>query len=157
MAFRTRDLFVRQRTQTINALRAHLAEHGIVVPSGPAHVGRLGALVQGDDGALPSPVVELARMLLQHIGTLTEQIAILEKDLRDRTRHDATAVRLMTIPGIGPICASAMTTFAPPVPIAILLYMSVEAPIDRWRQRRARAMGAPLTREERPAVAPVKS
>jgi peptidoglycan/LPS O-acetylase OafA/YrhL len=42
------------------------------------------------------------------------------------------------------------------VPIAILLYMSVEAPIDRWRQRRARAMGARLTREERPAVAPVK-
>jgi transposase len=59
-------------------------------------------------------VVELARMLLQHIGTLTEQIAMLEKDLRDRMRHDATAARLMTIPGIGPICASAMTTFAPP-------------------------------------------
>jgi transposase len=114
MAFRTRDLFVRQRTQTINALRGHLAEHGIVVPSGPAHVGRLGALVQGEDGALPRPVVELARMLLQHIGTLTEQIAMLEKDLRDRMRHDATAARLMTIPGIGPICASAMTTFAPP-------------------------------------------
>ena len=114
MAFRTRDLFVRQRTQTINALRGHVAEHGIVVPSGPAHVGRLGALVQGEDGALPNPVAELARMLLQHIATLTEQIAILEKDLRDRTRHDATAARLMTIPGIGPICASAMTTFAPP-------------------------------------------
>ena len=32
MVFRTRDLFVRQRTQTINALRAHLAEHGLVAP-----------------------------------------------------------------------------------------------------------------------------
>jgi len=32
MVFRTRDLFVRQRTQTINALRAHLAEHGLIAP-----------------------------------------------------------------------------------------------------------------------------
>ena len=39
MAYRTRDLLVRQRTQTINALRAHLAEQGIVAPTGPAHVG----------------------------------------------------------------------------------------------------------------------
>jgi transposase len=36
MAYRTRDLLVRQRTQTINALRAHLAEQGIVAPTGPA-------------------------------------------------------------------------------------------------------------------------
>jgi transposase len=36
MAYRTRDLLVRQRTQTINALRAHLAEQGIVAPAGPA-------------------------------------------------------------------------------------------------------------------------
>ena len=34
MVFRTRDLFVRQRTQSINALRAHLAEHGIIAPQG---------------------------------------------------------------------------------------------------------------------------
>jgi transposase len=34
MAYRTRDLLVRQRTQTINALRAHLAEQGIVAPTG---------------------------------------------------------------------------------------------------------------------------
>jgi transposase len=45
MAYRTRDLLVRQRTQTINALRAHLAEQGIVAPTGPAHVGRLAAII----------------------------------------------------------------------------------------------------------------
>src|SRR6187397_854880 len=37
MAYRTRDLLVRQRTQTINALRAHLAEYGVVAPTGVAH------------------------------------------------------------------------------------------------------------------------
>lgn len=56
MAYRTRDLLVRQRTQTINALRAHLAEQGIVAPAGPAHVGRLAAILDGDDGILPAGV-----------------------------------------------------------------------------------------------------
>jgi len=56
MAYRTRDLPVRQRTQTINALQADLAEHSIVVPVGPAHVGRLAAVVDGDDGVLPAAV-----------------------------------------------------------------------------------------------------
>jgi transposase len=41
VVFRARDLLVRQRTQIINALRGHLAEFGLVVPTGPAHVGRL--------------------------------------------------------------------------------------------------------------------
>ena len=46
MLFRTRDLLVRQRTQTINAPRSHLAEFGVIAPKGPAHVGRL-ALTMG--------------------------------------------------------------------------------------------------------------
>jgi transposase len=46
MAYRTRDLLVRQRTQTINALRAHLAEYGVVAPIGVAHVVRLAAVVE---------------------------------------------------------------------------------------------------------------
>ena len=63
MAYRTRDLLVRQRTQTINALRAHLAEQGIVAPTGPAHVGRLAAIIDGGDGVVPAAVRELARLL----------------------------------------------------------------------------------------------
>ena len=49
MAYRTRDLLVRQRTQTINALREHLPEHGVVAPTGPAHVGRLAVAVDAED------------------------------------------------------------------------------------------------------------
>jgi transposase len=41
MIFRIRDLFVRQRTQTINALRGHLAEHGVIAPIGLGNVSRL--------------------------------------------------------------------------------------------------------------------
>ena len=45
MIFRTRDLLVRQRTQLINALRGHLAEHGVIAPQGPVHVNVLAAAI----------------------------------------------------------------------------------------------------------------
>ena len=114
MAFRTRDMFVLQRTQTINALRGHLAEHGVIAPAGLAHLGRLAAFVEGEEGVLPAPVAALARVLLEQIEALSARIDALEKELRARLRQDKTAARLMTIPGIGPICAAALTTFAPP-------------------------------------------
>jgi transposase len=115
MAYRTRDLLVRQRTQTINALRAHLAEQGIVAPAGPAHVGRLAAVIDGDDGPLPAVVRDLARLLLDQIADLREKIVGLDTELRRRAGTDDTARRLTTIPGIGPITAAAITTFAPPM------------------------------------------
>ncbi|MFC3839019.1 IS110 family RNA-guided transposase [Paracoccus rhizosphaerae] len=117
MAYRTRDLLVRQRTQTINALRGHLAEQGLVAPTGAAHVGRLGALIEGDEGVLPAAVRDLARLLLGQIAGLTEKIASLDAELRKRATADDTVRRLTTIPGVGAVTAAAITTFAPPVEI----------------------------------------
>ena len=115
MACRTRDLPVRQRTPTLNALRAHLAGQGIVVPTGPAHVGRLAAIIDGDDGVLPATVRDLARLLLEQIADLAEKIAALDTELRRRAAADETARRLTTIPGVGAVTAAAITTFAPPM------------------------------------------
>lgn len=115
MAYRTRDLLVRQRTQTINALRGHLAEQGIVAPVGPAHVGRLAAVVDCNDSTLTAAVRELARLLLDQIADLSEKIAGLDTELRRRAGTDDTARRSTTISGIGPITAAAITTFAPPM------------------------------------------
>jgi transposase len=61
MLFRTRDLLVRQRTQLINALRGHLAEHGVVAPQGPANVKELELAVEEEKTSLPLLVVELSR------------------------------------------------------------------------------------------------
>jgi len=115
MLFRTRDLLVRQRTQTINALRGHLAEFGIVAPQGPAHVRRLSLAIKDAQAALPEAVRRLGRFLLDRIAGLDEEIKGLEKEVRAHARQDEEARRLMTVPGIGPICASAIQAFAPPL------------------------------------------
>ena len=94
MAFKTRDLLVRQRTQTINALRGHMAEYGVVAPNGPVHIERLAEALQDSGSGLPAAVVALSQILLAHIGALTEQIGLLDRELRERARHDQTAKRL---------------------------------------------------------------
>jgi transposase len=114
MAFRTRDLFVRQRTQTVNALRGHLAEYGAVAPKGIAHVARLRAVLASSDNGLPAAVVELAGLLLEQIDALDARIAGLEREVRGRARADELGRRLMDVPGIGPVAAAAMLAFAPP-------------------------------------------
>ena len=114
MTFKARDLLVGQRTQTINALRGHLAEYGVIAPNGPVHVARLAQALEEPESQLPSSVVAICRMLLAHVGSLNDQIALLDRELRERARRDATAKRLMTIPGIGVICATAMEALAPP-------------------------------------------
>ena len=115
MLFRTRDLLVRQRTQTINALRGHLAEFGIIAPQGRAHVARLAAVLEDGGSGLPEPVRELGALLLEQIAGLDAKIAGLEKEIHAHARRDADAIRLMTIPGVGPICATAIQAFAPPM------------------------------------------
>ncbi len=115
MLFRTRDLLVRQRTQTINALRGHLAEFGVIAPKGPAHVVRLASVVADPDSGLPETVRELGGLLLGQIAGLGKKIGELESRIRSGAYEDEEARRLMSIPGIGPICASAIQAFAPPM------------------------------------------
>ena len=115
MLFRTRELLVRQRTQTINALRGHVAEFGVVAPRGPAHVGRLAGAIDDAESGLPAPVRELGALLLGQVAALDEKIAGLEQELRERAREDEQTVRLMRVPGLGPLTAMAIQAFAPPM------------------------------------------
>jgi transposase len=114
VVFRARDLLVKQRTQIINALRGHLTEFGIVVAKGPAHVPQLVRAVE--DGAEPIP--ELARPILQGLiemlQALDDRLAGLDREIAQRAKEDETARRLMTIPGVGPVTATALAALAPP-------------------------------------------
>ena len=115
MLFRTRDLLVRQRTQTINALRGHLAEFGVVAPQGPAHVAWLASAVADLGLGLPEAVRDLGGVLLDQIAGLNAKIGELERQLLASARQDEEARRLMSIPGIGAIGAMAIQAFAPPM------------------------------------------
>jgi transposase len=115
MIFRTRDLLVRQRTQLINALRGHLAEHGVVAPQGTAHVKRLADVIGDETAVLPATVREIGRLYLEQIGLLTGRIEELEKKLRTEAGQAEATRRLQTMPGVGPITAVAIESFAPPM------------------------------------------
>ena len=116
LVFRMRDLLVRQRTQTINALRGHMAEYGWVAPKGPSYVALLGDLLEDGLGAsLPEAARTMFRMMLGMIEEFDAKIAELDREIARRSRDDAVARRLMTIPGIGPIAATAIAALAPPL------------------------------------------
>jgi transposase len=114
LVFRARDLLVRQRTQVINALRGHLAEFGLIVAQGPAHLPQLVQAVENPDEPLPEIARPVLQILIDTLHRLDEQIALLDREVVQRVKADETAHRLMTIPGIGPVTAVALTALAPP-------------------------------------------
>ena len=114
LVFRTRDILVRQRTQITNAVRGHLAEYGLVVPQGAGHFKKLAAHLEDPASPLPDEVRSILSLLAQTASALDEKIGLLDKEITRRTREDEVARRLMTIPGIGPITATAIAALAPP-------------------------------------------
>ena len=115
MIFRTRDLLVRQRTQMINAIRGHLTEYGWVAPKGPSHVAMLGDLLEDEMAAsVPESARAMFRLMLSLLEELDGKIQDLDREIARRAREDAVARRLMTIPGVGPITATAIAALAPP-------------------------------------------
>lgn len=80
---------------------------------GPARVDRLAQAVADETIPLPAMVRELALLLLGQIAGLGEKIGTLEKDIRRRAPQDEQIARLMTIPGVGAICATAVQAFCP--------------------------------------------
>lgn len=113
MLFRTRQIFVGQRTQMINALRGHLAEHGLIAARGPAHLKRLADAIADDDTTLPQKVRELGQMYLDQIDGLAARIAELDAKMRGAAKEADLARRAQTMPGVGPVTALAIETFAP--------------------------------------------
>lgn len=115
LVFRARDLLVRQRTQLINAIRGHLTEYGWVAPKGRSYVALLGDLLEDELGSsLPEAARAMFRVMLGMLEVLDGRIAELDKEIARRAREDEVARRLMTIPGIGPIAATAIAALAPP-------------------------------------------
>lgn len=109
MLHRTRELLVRQRTMLINAIRAHMAEFGIVAPVGVPQVKKLlGIIADTDDARLPTVARTCLESLARQFLSLHEEIYAAEKHIHAWHRSNEVSRRLETIPGIGPIIASAL-------------------------------------------------
>jgi transposase len=112
--FRTRDLLVGQRTQIINALRGHSSEYGLIAPQGPSHVDRLIVHIEDPASGIPDAARSCLARLVEMLRLLQDQIAALDREIAERAKADDTARRLMTVPGIGPLIATAIEALAPP-------------------------------------------
>jgi transposase len=108
MLHRARHLLVRQRTAQVSALRAHLAEYGIVAPKGRAHVRELVAILRTDDAAIPELAQRTLLLIVDMIEGLSKQIRQIEIELMAWHRANPACQRLQTIPGIGFITATAL-------------------------------------------------
>lgn len=113
--FRARDVLVGQRTQLINAIRGHLAEYGLIAPQGPCHVERLIAQIEDPSSDIPQAARACLAVLVGTLRHLREQTAALDAEIAARAKADDTARRLMSVPGIGPLIATAIEALAPPV------------------------------------------
>ena len=114
MLHRVRLILSRQRTQLSNALRAHLAEFGIVAPIGRNGIDQL-LLVIADtsDDRVPADARMCLEMLVAQLCIVKEQILANDRRIMTSARATELGRRLMEIPGVGPLVASAIVATVP--------------------------------------------
>ena len=106
---RTRDLIVRQQTQTINMLRAQLAEFGVILPKGVRYAIQLAKdCLNGEQPDLPEVAGDVIFELCEQLLFLHEKIARCFRKMNQIARQEKRVALLQTIPGVGPITASAI-------------------------------------------------
>jgi transposase len=109
MLHRTRHLFIRQQTAVINAIRAHLAEFGIVAPVGRNGVDQLlGVVADANDKRLPAVARACVAALGAQLQMLKAQILQFDRLIRAWHRSSEASKRLDEIPGVGPALATAL-------------------------------------------------
>src|SRR5665647_1437156 len=114
MQHRVRDLLMRQRTQLINALRAHLAELGIAAAQGREGIKELLAIVASDGGSrLPVDAYASLIVLAAQLQAVQTMIGSIEKRIVSQDRSNGASKRLETIPGIGVIGATTIAAVVP--------------------------------------------
>jgi transposase len=113
MRHRARELLAGQRTAALNALRGHLAEIGLIAPQGAHHAYGLKRMAvdgfnENGEIVVPDCVRGALRSLAGQIDALDEAIGAIDRELAASVKADETSKRLMTIPGVGPVTASAI-------------------------------------------------
>ena len=109
MLHSVRAKLVSQRTQAINALRGHLGEFGVIAPQGMLGIAALALIVRDtSDARLPGIARVALEALLAQIEGTDAQVARLDEAIRAEHKASEESRRLDTVPGVGPITASAI-------------------------------------------------
>jgi transposase len=105
MLHRTRDLLMRQRTQLINALRAHLAEFGLVTETGREGLAQLAEIVtdEGNREALPAAMKQALQAIIDQLAALELQIGKLDRAIHAHHRANDTSCRLEQLAKLHPV------------------------------------------------------
>ena len=114
MLHRTRRLLVQHRTRLINAIRAHLAEFGIVAGVGRNGIAVLLELIaEGGDERVPDLAQDCLAVLATQLDLVTRQIREADRRILAWHRSNEVSLRLAAIPGVGPLTASALVAAIP--------------------------------------------
>jgi transposase len=106
---RARDLLVKQRTQLINMMRGLLAELGIDIPVGLERaLGMARQIVDGEAPDVPVEALRIITLLSRQALDIHAQLREIDRNLIRLQQADEVARRLATIPGIGPVGATAL-------------------------------------------------
>lgn len=105
---RVRESYVQDKVKTTNQMHAFLLEFGISVPRGPTIISRLSTILE--DNNFPLYLSQLLQRLQQHYHYLLEQIKKLEAQLKQKLNEDEVGQRLLTIPCVGMLTASTIST-----------------------------------------------
>jgi len=112
MLHKTRELLIKQRTMSVNALRSHLTEFGLVVAKGIGHIDELLALAENDT-TIPAAARAAVKVLTEVIDGLSQEIDELETKIAEAHAQSETSRLLVGVPGVGKLVASAITAAAP--------------------------------------------
>lgn len=113
MLHKARELLVRQKTMLTNASRVHLAEFGLVAAQGPGGIAALLQVFSEHRSQLPPLACDALDGLIAQAEHVAAEIEALEARILEWHRSNEASKRLATIPGIGPITASAISASVP--------------------------------------------
>ena len=85
----------------------------MVAAKGPGHVAKLAAHVEDTASGVPEAARPVLRMLVEAVEFLSTRIGLLDREIARRAREDDEVRRLTSIPGVGPITATALAALAP--------------------------------------------
>ncbi len=108
---RVREMLIRQRTQLINSIRGHLAEFGIIAPNRAHNIGVLTKLIEDENfEELPSVARHALRYLVEQLREVKSKLFRIDQDLIRVVKGSDACRRLMTIPGVGVVTATALVS-----------------------------------------------